>query len=481
MTEPAIATAGFRTLLASPVPRLAPLRATLNDVPPSIVIELDTAPASWPRPEHRRPRWQRLRIALVLMGLLGSLTSDLRPLSLEPMTRLPGLGVGDIRIHGNFVYLVRRSDAAQAFVESYQIPTGIKRWAEPVPPATHITAIDDERLVLATQEPTDPPTAALVGLDITTGTQAWRRTGYIPAIYGATGPSAVLVAEASQPDGEPQTQPRTSSPNLSGIDMHAGTVRWSLDTAPGTARQLVLAGIANVEVAELSPDGALRIRSAESAEIVRTAKLDHPGEVDGFDISGNRLLAYHLGPDRHQSNAVFDLVSGRRLWQRTDEPDGTSIRFCKPVLCAGTRRDIAALEPDTGRELWHLNGWTGLTPLDDHQMLATRPHTEGDVAQLDTAVVDTATGRIGLLTNTWSPALRTGAGVLIVSRGPGQSLIARLDAHTGAVQVVGRAEHISAAPQCIATRTLLVCQSDNVSIWRLRPMGTGLDATPANR
>ncbi|MGI5241713.1 PQQ-binding-like beta-propeller repeat protein [Dactylosporangium sp. CA-139066] len=387
------------------------------------MIDLDLpAPDAPAPPPHRRRRWwlPGLLIALVL-------PADGPPTPPAPAVVIGGDTAHDMSIDGRDLY-VRTTTALTA----YRLPHGARRWSVPVEPTAQLLAASGGRVVLAVKEP-QTGTAALVGLDAATGTQVWRVDGYVPSLYGATGATGVVVA---RPDPVP---PLYSDSRLSGFDLRTGAVRWSLG-APAGYRTLVYAGPDRLEVADLDPDGTLRIRSTDSGQVVRTAAVHDLDQVNGFDLSGDRLLAYRAGLGTFLETSMYDLITGRRLWHRTDEPGGVALWWCGRVLCSGTPDQTEVLDPDTGSRLWTMTAGDGI-------------------------VLDTATRRTVRLPGGWGvvghPADRP---VLIA----GGALVARLDPQTSRIKVLGRAsEHWYANPQCLATAQFLACRLDHVSVWPL--------------
>ncbi|MER7006057.1 PQQ-binding-like beta-propeller repeat protein [Dactylosporangium sp. NPDC000555] len=447
--------------------------------PPIVVIDLDASAGREPLGgvARRRPGERWWPFGLLLVGVLALVTGA-RPITpLTPSVVLRGDGVIAFRSDGRSVYLLRQPDLARAFVESYRVRDGARRWAVPVAAGAHLAAVDGARVVLAVEEPENRSASTVVGLDAVTGAQVWRQTGYVPSFYGSAGALGVVVADAYPPGADPGQEQQRPTPYLAGIDIRTGDVRWSLETPPGSTREFVYIeqvesgdARARVEIAELDPDGTLRVRSAETAEIVRTVQLDRPGQVHGFQISGDRLLAYRSGRGTMLSSAVFDLATGRRLWQRTDEPDGVLLWWCGRALCSGIGGTTVVLDAGTGRELWRLDGrWTGLGRLDNQYLLATRSTQDVTAPSQGGVVLDAATGRIVRRIDGWDVfGGLAWPGVLVASHNAaGGTLIARLDVVTGGVTVLGRTGHWSTPPQCITTATLLTCRLDHVSIWPL--------------
>ncbi|MEV8517301.1 PQQ-binding-like beta-propeller repeat protein [Dactylosporangium sp. NPDC051484] len=441
-----------------------------HDVPPVVVIDLDAYPSREPLggAARRLPGERWWPFGLLLVGVLV-LVVGARPVTpLAPSVVLRADGLSDIRSADHAIYLMTRTSLA-----SYRLPDGARRWAVPVPAGAQLVAVDGERVVFA-QEPEIGPASTLVGLDAATGAQVWRQIGYAPSFYGSAGAPGVVVADAYPPGADPVQERQRPSRHLAGINIRTGGVRWSLDTPLGGTRAIVPVesgeGSIRIELAELDPGGTLRVRSAESAEIVRSVQLDQPGQVDGFEISGDRLLTYQSGRDTILSSAVFDLATGRRLWQRTDEPSGLALWWCGLALCSSTTNTTVVLDPGTGRELWRLDGrWNGFGRLGDQYLLATRSTPDFDESSVGGLVLDAPTGRIVRRIDGWNVIRGLGRSDLLVARrtAAGGSLVARLNVETGGVTVLGRTEHGSFPSQCITTTRLLACQLDQVSIWPL--------------
>jgi outer membrane protein assembly factor BamB len=445
-------------------------------VSPTAVIDLDRADAGDPagRPAWSgRPSVRWLAVTAALVGVLLTASGAQRFTPLTPWEVLPGDGVADILGSGRDILLLRHPDSTRTLVESYRIPGGARRWSAPVDAGSEFVGIGAGRVVLvASGQP-----SALTALDVVSGQQAWTRTGYVPSIYGMTGSDRVVLAEQLEPATDARPEPQRRNQRLVGIDAATGDIRWSVDPPAGSARSYepVDDGDAtgSVEVAELDPDGGLRLRDAESGAIVRTASIDNPGPVDAFDIAGDRLLAYRSDPRLPGEPgpieaSVFDLTTGSRLWQRTGEPDTIPPWWCGHLLCAGGGA-IAVLDPDTGRELWHLDGWTDLQPLRGNRLLATRTAPDGQRIP-DGLVLDAATGQTIRRIVGWdvvSESPLPGTILLASRRSGGTSQVARLDVGTGRVTMIGWAEHRPAPLHCMTTTKILACHNGVVSVWRL--------------
>ncbi|GIG48072.1 hypothetical protein Dsi01nite_061130 [Dactylosporangium siamense] len=408
------------------------------------VIDLD-APGpvrALPAPPSRR-RWLPLGLLAVLLLLLpGGGGSGLPP---GPSVVLDGDGIGDLRADGDTLFLLGRTAVA-----AYRMPGGARRWSVPVPPGAKLLAASRGRVVLSLEE------AAIVGLDAATGAQVWRREGAVPSLPSGEGPPGVLLARA---DG-------VIDGRLLGLDIGTGAVRWELGTP--AVRRVLLAGDGRPEIVDLDPGGLLLIRDAGSAAVVRTVALPGLDPVDGFDVSGDRLLVYHFERTTLLVSAVFDLATGRRLWQRTDMAAAGGLWWCGTLLCGGSVGRTTVVDPDTGDQRWSITGWTDLGPFEAGLMWATVPTPNTADPALGAVVLDAVTGRVVRRFGPWDVvAALPGHAALVTGRNPGGSLVGRLDLTTGAVTVLGRTEHWPAPPKCLVTATLLACHRERVSVWRL--------------
>jgi outer membrane protein assembly factor BamB len=268
------------------------------------------------------------------------------------------------------------------------------------------------------------------------------------------------------PGGDPEQQRQQPTPYLAGIDIRTGAVRWSLVTPPGSRRKLVLTRPDRVQIDVLDPDGSLRVRSAETGAVVQTVQLESPGSVAGLARNGDRLLTYASGLGSMVDGRVFDLATGRMLWSRTTAPGGEELWWCGRALCAREPQGpIAVLDPDTGRERWHLDGWKSLSGVGDRYLLATPPTPGGD-----NLVLDAASGRVVRRLAGWQPIGPPSGTRLLVSRSDGaDSFVASLDVETGDVTVLGRSAATASPLACVFASALLACRTgqDRVPVWRV--------------
>ncbi|WP_432993552.1 hypothetical protein [Dactylosporangium sp. CA-233914] len=241
---------------------------------------------------------------------------------------------------GDTVYVVRQTRAGRTVLESYRMHGG----GVPAGRQARLVAAGAGRIVLAVTEPDGTAAEALFGLDAATGAEAWRRTGYPPVLVG-TGAAGLVLAEPSTGDGH----------TLAAVDTRTGDVRWTRTVPAGTVRSFVPVGGDGIAVAELDPDGTVRVRDAGTADVVARAGSPSPRR-------GRRLR--HLRRRRRRDRQVH---RGRL---RPDDrrpalaarvrpgPQSDLVVRTRPVY--GDRRRDQRPGPDTGVRQWRLDGYTSI-------------------------------------------------------------------------------------------------------------------------
>ncbi|MER7009695.1 PQQ-binding-like beta-propeller repeat protein [Dactylosporangium sp. NPDC000555] len=378
---------------------------------------------------------------------------------MAPIVVVRGEGVTAVDGDKSAMYVISRNALA-----SYRTLDGSRRWTVPVAAGAQLLEVDDTRVVIGVDDPSSRARSIVLGLDAVTGAQVWQQTSYVPALSGCACADGVVVVERYPPDGDPEQERQRSTPDLAGIDVRTGAVRWSLVTPPESRRNFPLIQPDRVQIIVLDPDGSLLVHSAETGEVVQTVHLESPRPVAGLARNRNRLLTYESGLGSMVNGRVFDLATGRMLWGRTTAPSGESLWWCGRALCAQEQHGpIVVLDPDTGHEQWHLDGWKSLSGVGDQYLLAT-PSTPGGV----NLVLDAASGRIVRRIDGWQPIGTRSGTRLLVSRDDGaSSLVARLDVKTGGVTVLGRSAGRASPQACVFVSTWLACQTDQdrVSVW----------------
>ncbi|WP_433220768.1 PQQ-binding-like beta-propeller repeat protein [Dactylosporangium sp. CS-047395] len=395
------------------------------------VIDLDARPADdpeRPRPARHR-RWWAAAILLVPLLVGGSGAAPAR----DPVAILAGDRISAVAGDVSTMYVM-----SAGILAAFRLPGGARAWSAPVPEGAHLVYTGATRVVVSVLN--DP---VLIGLDAGTGAEVWRKSGWIPAVHGCTCADGVVLAQHVAAAG---------TLDMAGLDPATGAARWSLEPPLGGAQRLVFTGDLRVQIAVLDAGGTLRLHRADTGAVVRTVTLESPGAVDGFALSGDRLLAYRTG-DRA---TVFDLTTGRRLW----EHKAAYLLWCGPMLCTGDEQGpTTVLDRDTGRELWKMDGPPSGVRLTGRYLMAP-PGTDG------IRILEPATGRQVARLDGWTPVGALDEPRLIVAGGP---LLGVLDPATGRAKVLGRADAKADPQDCFITGALLVCRLDasRAGVWEV--------------
>jgi outer membrane protein assembly factor BamB len=430
-------------------------------------------------------------MVLVLVGLLGLPAAAQPPVSLDPAATIEGTGLRDVQATANRLYVLRLADENHVDVQAYRLRDGSRLWSARLDAPVELVDASDERVVVNGSEPGAVESTVLIGLDAANGAEVWRRSGYVPGIFGGGGPAGVIVADpfSSRGNFEPEPTPRAPTRRtrqLVGFDMRTGAERWRLVTPPGTLRSFLYSGTGAVRddtleyfadlgrtstVGELAPDGTLTVRSTVDGAVVRTAKIDMPPRVDGFDVSGDRLIAYEAGEDIVPTGALYDLRTGHRLWALPSSEDSGPVWWCGAALCSGTENSISMLDPDSGRVRWRLEHWVSLLTFGDHLLAMVRNDGGSGPTKEGAHLIDANTGRVVRTVGAgWEMIGPLGWPSLVAMRriaDGGTVVLGRIDAKSGAVTVFGRAERWFAPPDCFTNAGFLVCRNAQLTIWRL--------------
>jgi len=259
---------------------------------------------------------------------------------------------------------------------------------------------------------------------------------------------------------------------LLGLAIDTGTPRWQVELAAGAAVAVEWdeARPADqryvTEVADLAPDGTLRLRDPASGAERRRLSVEAPGPLSAqaFLIDG----AFVLAETEEDSSFWYD---SRTAQLARLQPMGytgvTEVRQCGTRICVGNNGGLTAFDRHTGRRVWHVDGWNVFHPLDGGLGLVfdITGQEEGFVG----ALIDPSDGRVVDPLTRWQPVGATnGRSVLLWHRmSAGGILFAVRDARTGAHVVVGRVSRWFVAPLCRVTRRYMVCTGEGLAIWRL--------------
>jgi outer membrane protein assembly factor BamB len=444
------------------------------------VIELDVSrewePAElrMPRGVARRFRW--ISAGLVLVALLALAAASAPPTRLTPSFTVGGRGVQDAMGSGRIIFVLQQPNQGRAVLDAYRVRDGARLWSKSVAASSRLLSADDDRVILFTTEDGRNVASLLLGIDARDGAVVWRQAGYAPVITGLGPEFDLVIADVFTAGPESQQEQQRRDRRLVGIDNHSGAVRWSIVTPAGTDHTyatLYRSGrLVGLNLVELDPDGTLRLRNLRSGQVDVAVKLANAVQFDGFDVVGDRLMAYQ---SRTRTASMYDLKTGQLLWTLPAEAENASISWCGSVLCQGVPRNVTVLDRDTGRALWTAVGWNLVLPLDDRHLLtsgasgASGASGGNGFGRAGGVVVDAATGRVVRRLAAWNLLDTLPWPELLVWQAVGdrRPVVGRFNAETGAVTLLGQANDWTDNPQCWVTATFLACRGpERLSVWR---------------
>jgi hypothetical protein len=309
----------------------------------------------------------------------------------------------------------------------------------------------------------------------------WQRTATGPALFDGTERDIVL-AEPYVTNGLPDLA--TDRP-LEGIDARTGATLWRIVTPVGTLRNIAPyptweGRAAHLAIVELAADGTFDLRSDVNGAVLRTARLDSPGPVEGLSIAGDRVIAYApSGTEGRQTGVtVFDLGTGRRVWQRRESAPGDpsssggSAWWCGiSLLCDSNGTSTTAIDLATGTERWRSVDGGDLYAAGDRWLIGISNHVT-DQGQMigDAAVVDARTGRMAVSLPDWQilDARQWPRLIAIRVTSPGIGVLAAIDGRTGRQEVFGRLDSFYGFANCEVTLDVVICRTGPLHVWRRR-------------
>lgn len=432
------------------------------------VIELGDVSSAPPGPERREagpefdPRsWRRIAAVAVVLVCLLALAASGRPgtpMVHEVWSIHPTADYAmSVRPDGVFVHQ-RTMGAAE--VVAYELTSGKVRWRRPVEgvplyltdgeEAGLLLIRADEKVRQITFEDGGMGVVAYGGhttaLDARTGDRLWQQPG---EVMNATR-DTLLFAER-QSDG------KVSSLRL--VRPRDGTVVWRRE----------LSGVEQVMVPSL-PDRIVTADSAGTITVLRYSdgtevherrlpwSTSRPGlGIDTYVAELNGLLVIIQNDPRKSEISTYRLDSLEQLW-RTQKGPYAYAQDCGPVLCLAETTAITGVDALTGRQLWRLPGFSGVTQVAEDRLLASVPGPEPGRQ----VVLEPDTGRqIGPGGTGW--ALTTGADAesvivlrRIIEEHRAYSTISHLDLETGRSLRIGAIDGVD-GHQCTPAGRHMVC------------------------
>jgi hypothetical protein len=248
-----------------------------------------------------------------------------------------------------------------------------------------------------------------------------------------------------------------------------------MEDPPGTLPGLDMVEYPQIRgLSELDGHGVLRMRDPASGAVSGEYHLDLTGVVARHQpgLPGQEVV----WPAGRGGPVVFDLASGRRLWQSA----GDSPAYNGPVPCLRVRYCLFGdsgtdvLDADTGAVVWRANGYGALLQDTGDRLLMYRQVSDDYHPDDVTAFGADRDGAVAWHRQGWLIA----GGYFNAIHAPGffvwrpisntDAIIGRLDPRNGSVEVIGRAPDFYGSPQCTATADRVACLAVGVLyVWRL--------------
>ncbi len=384
-------------------------------------------------------------------------------------------------------YLVlQRSRAAR--LQAYRPGRAGVAWTVDFPGANPFPiATDDPGLLIVSVFDADPGRRRLVsavqGRDARTGALLWSRPGLgVLAIAGnvvvltnrqewggtVAGPVSAAFAAPEAP------APLPAGGSIEAVDRWTGRTRWTRALEPGA-----VLGRASRDgrslVADLRPDGLLRLRDADTgaerytlglALAGRPLSVHVPGLVmvrqDGVGADDDPDVVRFTGPP--QTAAAYDPDTGAERWRH-------DLRLAAPCgdryLCGYEGDETIVTDPTTGTTVYR--GVVDAFGFRDGRLIVSwHPRDPGPAA--GTATYDLRTGQRLRSYPGWRLADLDPARSDVVAQltAGGGLIVGTLDPATGRISVVGRTDGWSGDPLCTRNDRYVGCVGERgVWLWRL--------------
>lgn len=434
--------------------------------------DADDPLAFGPRPPSRGRRWRvPALLAATIAALLGGAVAPPRH---DPVLAQSAAQAGLVFGRDDTVFLYQqraRSGRLQAYLPDRQAPL----WTADYPNGNPMpTVTTDPAFVLVSIYPADPSRPGENRLEVResrTGRALWQRTGV--GIVDVSGGVLIVTDYRGWGGTDDISRPGT----VEALDIGTGTTRWShaIDQttllAVESARPPGPNGDTRADataLAELDQEGRLRILDPASGAERHTVRLALPGPALYFTVQDGAAAVTSgqpgdnpASPERGPATVVgYDLQTGEVRW-RDDGPD-----FVVPCggryMCEYGQEALTVTDPGTGDVRYRGEGSAVIRFRGDRLLVAQE--------DLSTELWDLTTGRRLRVFKPWRlVAPREYDGDLVTTTDARNVLtIARLDARTGTVQVLGRAGNWYGEPDCTVGQRYLGCAGPGgVRIWRL--------------
>jgi len=385
-----------------------------------LTIDLDEP---GPPPVRRAPpqlgRWLAAAVGVLsvagLLALGGSAPPDPWP---SAFVRVPSQPYGGLVLGEDTLYVAwQQQDGTR--VSAHRTRDGSPKWTVLLP-ARLDGQIDEygPNLYAATRG------SVTLALDRRTGARRWSHDGWITGFVDPAGADPVLVLSNDLGPG------RDSNDSwLAGVEPDSGRERWRRPLDPMSR---VYAGDTGVWV-------------------VPTDEGSRPYRLQ--PVTGDVVETIAPPPD-----ADFNTIVGIPRYDS-----------CGRLRCDPGDNGTVAVDPVTGREVWHTPWpYVGHDPDSSRLLIGSRPTRDGGPGDL--GLLDPATGATVREYHNWR-ALQIERDVIAIVRDTptGVAEVAALDRTTGEAVVLGRS--LTTAGECAARSWYVVCPHNGreLRIWRLEP------------
>jgi outer membrane protein assembly factor BamB len=434
-----------------------------------------------PEPERgprdpRRHRTIALLAALALGAGLGGAAPAVEPLA---EARVP-MALGEsMEVDGDRLYVISPHRNQPAFgdrrIIAYRLPDGKRLWQAQVGGSSGefgtLTTIGGTLLLVRYDQ---TGAGEVIGMDADTGTQRWRRPGWVVGWtrHGTAG-RLLMGSGAGVPGSSGQLELVTA------VDLTTGEPSWTYRPPPGALVQTTWndSDGGDSYLATGLRSGRVEVRDPATGNVLAVADTGTPIEPvvpdqvpDWLTLVGDLLMIQ--SPDRGTLTA-YGLPALDRRWS-TPFDRGRIGWFtgptCGDALCLQSSSDsrVKAVDLDTGRTRWTA-AWSYLEQAGTSLLASRADGPFGGESPL--ALVDPATGRAQAELGSWAIAGRRSVGdPLLIS----QDLVTQrtwfgaVDPARRDVRLIGVARGV--VGECWAGVDCLVCRRRDltIGIWRYR-------------
>lgn len=293
-------------------------------------------------------------------------------------------------------------------------------------------------------------------LDARTGAVRWRAPGPVTPVAG--GRIGVVRSETTRPDigydevtgyGSPLFANPPARTTLIAFDLRTGRKLWT-SAWPGG---VIMAGAAG-DLIILTAD-RVRLVAADTGEVVRSRPLvgGYPADMSGYTpVIGDLVLIRHYDTLTAYAAPALD-----RLWERRMPPNDRLA--CHGMLCDQGESGLTALDPATGKPLWHTGSGSTLTA---HGGTVTEISNRDDRPR---RARDPHTGAVRTDLRAWRWLAPAPDGTLVLGRPSGSgTVVASLPAGRRTIQPLGYAG--TPATDCQASTGFLACRTGRgIEVW----------------